>query len=179
MSKPIQWIFLSLLAALLVGTLLMWSDVILSNTTKHTAFLVIPIGILLSVSVVWVFFRQRNISKMVQDQVVLRTQELENTSRKFRVITDNAYDLISILTLDGRLDYSNSAYHRILGYSREELKNKQFVDLIHENDIVGYADAIHKIIENSSSEEVTFRLKHKKGHWVYLESVAKGFYSSN
>ncbi len=179
MSKPIQWIFLALLATLLVGTLLMWSDVILSNTSKHTAFLVIPIGILLSVSVVWVFFRQRNISKMVQDQVVLRTQELENTSRKFRVITDNAYDLISILTLDGRLDYTNSAYHRILGYSREELKDKQFIDLIHENDIAGYAESIHKIIENSSSEEVTFRLKHKKGHWVYLESVAKGFYSSN
>lgn len=179
MSKPIQWIFLLLLAALLVGTFILWSDVIFSHTDSHSAIIVISIGLLLTLSVVWVFFRQRSIAKMVRDQVVLRTQELENTSRKFRVITDNAYDLISILTLDGQLDYTNSAYHRILGYSREELKGQTLVDLIHENDMVGYAEVMQRIIEKSSSEEVTFRLKHKKGHWIYLESVAKGFYSSN
>ncbi|MEC8066852.1 MAG: EAL domain-containing protein [Pseudomonadota bacterium] len=178
-SKPLQWIFLAALAVMLLVTLVMWSDVILSNSNPHTAVLVISIGGFLTCAVIWIFMRQRTISKMVQEQVVLRTHELENTSRKFRVITDNAYDLISILTLDGHLDYTNSAYHRILGYSREELKNKPFVELVHENDMAGYAEAIHRIIENSSSEEVTLRLKHKKGYWVYLESVAKGFYSSN
>ncbi len=162
-SKPLQWIFLAALAVMLLVTLVMWSDVILSNSNPHTAVLVISIGGFLT---------------CVQEQVVLRTHELENTSRKFRVITDNAYDLISILTLDGHLDYTNSAYHRILGYSREELKNKPFVELVHENDMAGYAEAIHRIIENSSSEEVTLRLKHKKGYWVYLESVAKGLHIS-
>jgi diguanylate cyclase (GGDEF)-like protein/PAS domain S-box-containing protein len=179
MSRTVQWLLLTALFTVLVISLLLWSDVILSNNDGSKSIIVITVGVFLTILVIWVFMRQRNVSKVVQEQVILRTQELEHTSRKFRVITDNAYDLITILTLDGKLDYTNSAYHRVLGYSREELKDRSFIELIHENDLIGYAEAIHKIIENSSSEEVTFRLKHKKGHWIYLESVAKGFYSSN
>tara|TARA_R110000868_G_scaffold189695_1_gene432920 strand:- start:105624 stop:107954 length:2331 start_codon:yes stop_codon:yes gene_type:complete len=161
----------------MVASLTIWSEVILSHTDKDTGIFVIFIATLLTVCAVWVFYKQRSVSKLVQDQVIMRTNELEQASRRFRVITDNAYDLISILTLDGKLDYTNSAYHRILGYSREELKNKSFLALIHENDVTAYAESIQKIIESSGSAEITFRLKHKDGSWVYIEAVTKGFYS--
>lgn len=158
--------------------LAMWSGLIFSRTDPQTASYLIFIALFLSLGAIWVFFRQRNVSKLIHKQVILRTNELEQASRRFRLITDNAYDLITILTLDGKLDYTNSAYHRILGYSREELKEKSFLDYIHENDVSTYASSIQKIIENAGSDEITFRLRHKDGTWTFIEAVTKGFYSA-
>ncbi|MFT7433778.1 MAG: diguanylate cyclase (GGDEF)-like protein/PAS domain S-box-containing protein [Alphaproteobacteria bacterium] len=178
-SRLLPWTIIAGFTLLLVVSLAMWSGVILSHTDRDTGVLVLSVTLFLTTCAIWVFFRQRNVSRIVHEQVIIRTNELEQASRRFRVITDNAYDLITILTLDGKLDYTNSAYHRILGYSREELKGKSFLEYIHENDIAAYASSIQKIIENAGSDEITFRLRHKNGKWVYIEAVTKGFYSAD
>ena len=49
-------------------------------------------------------------------------------------ILNLSYDLICIAGMDGYFKYLNPAWERTLGYTREELLSKPFLDFIHPDD---------------------------------------------
>jgi diguanylate cyclase (GGDEF)-like protein/PAS domain S-box-containing protein len=58
-------------------------------------------------------------------------KELHKSEEMFRSISDNAFDLIALLDLDGNYIYCNDSYLKVLGYSSEDLVNSSAFDLIH------------------------------------------------
>lgn len=115
----------------------------------------------------------------MQGEVRRRTDSLEKSHRKFRMITDNAYDLITIVTPEGDYEYLNSAYHRVLGYSREDMTGQSMLRYIHPADLNTLKRALYQITEGSNMVELQYRMLHSKGHWVYLEGVAKGLHDAD
>lgn len=133
-------------------------------------------GFILTIGLSWIAWRQQNLSEEVRSEVVSRTNELEQTSRRFRLITDNAYDLISIVSINGDYEYFNSAYHRVLGYTKDELENINMTEFLHKDDVSSFKRALKQVESGRSATEITFRMRHKSGNWLYLEAVAKGLH---
>jgi PAS domain S-box-containing protein len=90
----------------------------------------------------------------------------------FRVITENAADMIAVVDKDGRRIYNSPAYQKILGYSPEELSATSPFEQIHPDDRKRVLGAAEKARLTGCGERLEYRIRHKDGSWRVLESTA-------
>jgi len=102
-------------------------------------------------------------------------QKLIESEANYREIFDNANDLIAILNDKFEHEFINQhAYLKVLGYSEDEIIGKRPRDLTHPDDIKRAANAIKRgLLKGETKDE--FRIKHKDGHFVWLETIGKFF----
>lgn len=118
----------------------------------------------------------------IEREVEASTRNLELVGRRYRLMVDNAYDLMAVTDADGRIDYVNSAYTRILGYGRDDLRGVVWDSLVHPRDIEEFRLARTAMLSGTSGgqvSEVALRLRHANGNWVHVEAVAKGLPDSD
>ncbi|MFN3653034.1 MAG: PAS domain S-box protein [Armatimonadota bacterium] len=101
--------------------------------------------------------------------------ELERSERRFRSLTENARDLISILDPSGIALYESPASETILGYRPEELCGVNVISLIHPEDRPQVQALFERCVADTVDETVSapvYRFRHRDGSWRSLESVA-------
>jgi PAS domain S-box-containing protein len=100
-------------------------------------------------------------------------QKLGISLKLYQFITENANDLIAIISKSTKYEYINKkACKKILGYEYNEMIGKRAVDFIHHDDF----HLVFKAIEdgkNFGEAEVVLRFKHKNGNWLWLEVRGK------
>lgn len=101
----------------------------------------------------------------------LAEQKLKESELKYRLISENAFDLITILNTDLKHDYINeSRYKEILGYSKEDLIGISALNFIHpgdQNKVISNLElGLNEIQPNGS----VIRIKHKDGRWLWVET---------
>src|SRR5690349_10052510 len=99
------------------------TQAIFMDTLLAPVLLVAGIGMLLMAFVI--VLGERKFGSKLADEIEKRTKRLEDTSRRFRLMADNAYDLIAVCEANGKFEYLNAAFTRLLGYSKEELRGKE------------------------------------------------------
>ena len=112
----------------------------------------------------YVIFQYFHISRIRRQ--LLKKEDL------FRVITENAADMIAVIDNDGRRIYNSPAYQKILGYIPEELTATSPVEQIHPDDHERVKGAAEKARLTGSGELLQYRIRHKDGSWRVLESTA-------
>jgi PAS domain S-box-containing protein len=99
-------------------------------------------------------------------------RQLAERNELFRLITENAADLIAVVDAEGRRLYNSPSYQTILGYSPEELKATRGIDQIHPDDRERVKAAAEKARITGRGERLEYRIRHKNGSWRILESTA-------
>lgn len=90
----------------------------------------------------------------------------------FRLITENAADMIAVVnTQDERL-YNSPSYEKILGYTPEELNGTTAIDQIHPEDRDRVLKAASEARRTGVGTSLEYRMRHKDGSWRSLESRA-------
>jgi len=105
--------------------------------------------------------------------------KLRQSEEKYRLISETAYDLITVLDRNYKYEYTNeNALQQILGYSKEEVLGTSALKLIHPDDL---NSAIKEMSEGfkSGHGEAELRAKHKDGHFIWLEVRGKTFIDSD
>jgi PAS domain S-box-containing protein len=83
---------------------------------KYVAIALVPMAMLLAVSLLW--------SRMLRKKVNQKTKELQESEKRFRMLAENARDMIYRMSLpDGRYEYVSPASTELFGYAPEEFKN--------------------------------------------------------
>jgi two-component system, cell cycle sensor histidine kinase and response regulator CckA len=99
-------------------------------------------------------------------------RQLREHEEMFRLITENADDLITVIDRDGCRLYSSPGYSKIFGYSGEELLGTPIGDQIHPDD----QDAIRTVrletFGKGAAPRQEYRFRQKDGEWRTLESNA-------
>jgi len=111
---------------------------------------------------------------LVQDITEQRAAEegLRYREEYFRVLLENASDLITIIDLDGRILYQSLSSDRLLGWPADELVGRDFFEFLPEDDRARFAETIDTSLEEAgATAKVQLRFNHKDGHWRYLESL--------
>ena len=98
--------------------------------------------------------------------------QLTKQEELFRLIGENAADLIAVVDTKGRRLYNSPAYQRILGYSLEELRNTSAFEQIHPDDRQQVKEAAEEAQRTGHGRRVEYRIRHKDGSWRILESTA-------
>ncbi|MCK4779319.1 MAG: PAS domain S-box protein, partial [Candidatus Lokiarchaeota archaeon] len=105
----------------------------------------------------------------------LAEKKLRDSEEKYRIISETAYDLIIVLNQKFKYEYINeNAFQQILGYSKEDLLGKSALLFAHPDDVPKTTRVLFDGFKKGSGE-AEFRLKHKAGHWLWLEGKGKIF----
>jgi len=100
--------------------------------------------------------------------------ELIEKSAYFQSLIENAQDIITVLNTDGIIQFDSPSVERILGYNKGEMLGKNAFHFIHKDDIEEVKRVFNEVKEEgpSSVRSAEYRFHHKKGRWIYLESLA-------
>ncbi len=105
----------------------------------------------------------------------LAEEKLRDSEEKYRIISENAYDLIIVLNQKFKYEYINeNAFQQILGYSKKDLLGKSALLFAHPDDVSNTTKILVDGFKRGKGE-AEFRLKHKDGHWLWLEGKGKIF----
>jgi PAS domain S-box-containing protein len=101
-------------------------------------------------------------------------QELQESEKYFKEITENSSDIIIITDRNGNIKYCSRSTERFTGYKPDELIGRVALTLIHPDDkkrAVG--DFSKAILAKDSAIPNAFRIVHKDGSERYFEGLGK------
>src|SRR5580692_9029722 len=99
-------------------------------------------------------------------------RQLMEREELFRLISENAADLIAVVDMDGRRIYNSMAYQKVLGYSPEELKGSSSLGEVHPDDRPRVMAAAAEARKTGVGANLEYRIRHKDGTWRVLESTS-------
>ena len=118
--------------------------------------------------------RQARFHTFFRDITARRQAEraLAHSESLHRLLAENSGDLLSQHDPDGRVRYVSPAVRTILGLDPEELLGRPALDLVHPDDVGALLDHEGQFRADAGRGELTFRVRHRDGHWVWVESVS-------
>jgi len=99
-------------------------------------------------------------------------KELLRREELFRLITENAADMIAVVDSNGRRLYNSPSYQKILGYTDQELRSTNALDQVHAEDTEKVLKAAAEARRTGLGTALEYRMRHKDGSWRVLESKA-------
>lgn len=130
-------------------------------------------------TVIPLYNKQQNIENVLIIQFDITEKknvmiELQSIEKTFKLITENTNDLIAITDENGYILYTSPSHCRILGYSKEDMANKKFSDMLPYPFQDTWDDDITKRV-NEDDEirlELQFFRKDKSKLWTETSIVA-------
>jgi len=113
---------------------------------------------------IYTLFQQLQIHRMRRR--LIRGEEL------FRLISENAADMIAVVDMEGKRIFNSFSYERVLGYSLEELGKSSSFEQIHPEDRDKVRHAAEEARRTGVGTPLEYRVRHKDGTWLVLESTA-------
>jgi PAS domain S-box-containing protein len=105
-------------------------------------------------------------------QIQLVRKQLIEREELFRLISENAADMIAVVDVEGRRLYNSPSYEKILGYTPQDLEGTLSFEQIHADDRERVLKAAQEAREKGVGQSVEYRMRHKNGSWRSLESKA-------
>jgi PAS domain S-box-containing protein len=112
---------------------------------------------------------QRRRKRTAEESLRQKTEEMDQ-------FFDLSLELLSVANTDGYFLRLNPAWERSLGYSREELMAKQFLEFVHPDDLVRTQDAVSTLASQQKviSFENRYRCKDGTHRWLDWAAVPAG-----
>ena len=102
-----------------------------------------------------------------------RTEEaLRQSETMFRLMAENATDIISRHAPDGTFLYVSPACRKLLGYDAEELVGRSPFEFIHPDDATATTPS-REALRQPHSYSVTFRFRRKDGTYAWMETLGR------
>jgi len=111
----------------------------------------------------YIIYQQLEIQRM--------RRQLSEREELYRLISENAEDLIAVIDADGNRIYTSPGYERLFGYTQEELQGGPIADQVHPEDRERILQARKEAFQTGTRFRLEFRFRRKDGEWRILEST--------
>ena len=99
---------------------------------------------------------------------------LRRNEERFRLLIENASDLITVINNQGIIRYQSPSVERVLGYTPEQLVGRNVLDFVHPDDATASAAAIQQDSAIPTAPNIAeYRIRHKNGKWRTFQSVGR------
>ena len=116
--------------------------------------------------------RRSGTQQDITDRVAAE-EAVRNSERRFRAVIEHSADGISLIDADNRILYLSPAVSQIEGYTAEELVGRNGIENTQPDDIPLIREIVAQLMANPGRPfPVTWRRRHKEGHWLWLEGVS-------
>ena len=100
-------------------------------------------------------------------------ENLRRSERQFRAIIERSSDAVTILDPEGTLIYAGPSTSRILGFTPEELVNRNIFDVVHPESHAALTSMLAEVVQDPGRTGIAqYRAWHKDGTWRFMEGVA-------
>ena len=107
-----------------------------------------------------------------QFRMIRLRRDLRRREALFRVITENAADMIALVSANGKRIYNSPTYQKVLGYTASELRQTSALEQVHPDDRYKLLEASRQARETGDGKQMEYRIRHKNGSWLVFESKA-------
>jgi len=110
-------------------------------------------------------------------QQVRAEEARAKAQQMYRLMTEEASDVILMYESDGRIVFASGALERVLGRTVDEIEQRRFLTLVHPDDLHDAA----KIVERpplGGTNTGCFRILHAAGHYVWIEFTTRATYDT-
>ncbi len=104
---------------------------------------------------------------------------LRKSEASYRFLAEHATDMITRNAADGTILYLSPAVESLFGYTVEEYHQFGPFDNIHPDDVPILRDAAEQLLQHKTTTAVEYRVRHKAGHYVWVESSSQFVASSS
>ena len=124
-------------------------------------------------------------SPLINDSIVIGTvasisnitdrklieNKLSENEEKYRLLSENSQDIIALFDATGNHEFVSASVQKILGYSVLEWTSIPAFETIHPDDMEVQMGLKQRFDLGQIVEGIQFRLKHKQGHYVWVEAA--------
>lgn len=106
--------------------------------------------------------------------VIEDVTEQRRAETRFRLLTENASDLVSIITPDGMLRYVSPTVQRLLGYAPEDVIGHHMSEFYPAEESANVEHALARALaEPEATHTLNHRLRHSDGGWRHYETFGR------
>ena len=102
-------------------------------------------------------------------------QDCGKAYRAYRLMAEEASDIVVLHEPDGHIFYASSALERILKRTAADIEQYKFLDLVHPDDVEEAARTT-AIPLPGQILTATYRMLHGDGHYLWIETTTRGIY---
>ncbi len=110
----------------------------------------------------------QNVSAEKRAEAALRESE-----KRYRLIAENATDLISVQNPDGIYVYASPATHLLLGYAPDELIGHTLFEFIHPDDADRVFELYREALSTQETSTIAYRIRRADGTYTWFESASQ------
>ncbi len=101
-------------------------------------------------------------------------QALLDSEKMFRLIAEHSEDIISEHRPDGTVTYISPSVEKVLGFVKEDMIGRQFLDFVHPDDISNFSVRENlESLKNMDSLILCYRMQNKEEDFIWLETIMK------
>jgi diguanylate cyclase (GGDEF)-like protein/PAS domain S-box-containing protein len=150
-------------------------EVALRHQNGHRVELsVLSIPIIVDDQVMGIYGLAKDITeeKRMQEEILEKTEELRKSHKDYRLITENAFDVIKLISPTGIVEYVSPSNEKLLGSPLSEYVGKSYLTHIHPDDVPILKDRryLNSLIDGSRPSTAEIRIRHKNGHYIWMET---------
>lgn len=100
------------------------------------------------------------------------TARLAASEHRYRELSELSRDMISRHDANGTFLFVSPACELLLGYTQGQMLNHTLTELCHADDVSSLTRALQHLRSGDLGGDIVFRMRHRKGHPVWLEASA-------
>jgi PAS domain S-box-containing protein len=100
-------------------------------------------------------------------------EALRDSERRYRLLAENATDMISRHDPKGVYLYASPVCHSLLGYKPEELVGRNAYEFFHPDDLEAIRESHSTILEGPTISSLGYRIRCKDGDYLWVETTSK------
>jgi PAS domain S-box-containing protein len=149
-----------LIHTLVINAMLVVATIVVGTSAKATFDFYATYLIALLAQVILIHFRFSIEEKLIESE------------KKYRLVTENSFDLICIHDSKAKLEFVSPSIKRLLGYDQEELVGQYPITIVHPEDAnVMKGIDFRKNGQPKIFRPAQFRLKSKDGDYIWFETI--------
>lgn len=102
-------------------------------------------------------------------ELKIAEKELLKSQEKYKIITESTFDIVTMINLNGTIEYVSPAYETISGYSASDCIGKPLMMNIHPEDEAALTESVASLLKGGKPATLQARFKHKEGHYIWME----------
>jgi PAS domain S-box-containing protein len=106
-------------------------------------------------------------------------EALEQSEALYRTLVENCHDIIFIVDLTGKFLFTNAAFHRVLGFSEQDIQSINGFELVHPDDLSEVQQVFARLPQGLIINTLEYRYRKHDGNFLCVATNAVPLYNAS